>query len=216
LRSGKVLIYSHDTYGMGNIRRTVELCRALTQSAPGVSILVLTGSPLAQSFDVPDNVDVVFFDADRRAASATDEAWPFDARPVIAITGTEAPGRLEAMLAVGPNAMLNKPLRREGIFKALVFAYHNQMHHQKLEEKLAFQQEQVRARSLVTKATLLVMRRFNIDDDEAYAAIRSASMSTNLLVEAFAFSLMSDPNYYMKAIEQGVLRNRAKNRKTAV
>lgn len=165
---------------------------------------------------MPDNVDVVFFDADRRAASATDEAWPFEARPVIAISGTEAPGRLEAMLAVGPNAMLNKPLRREGIFKALVFAYHNQVRHRTLEEKVAFQHEQIRARSLVTKAILLVMRRFNIDDDEAYAAIRSASMSTNLLVEAFVFSLMSDPNHYIKAIEQGILRNRAKNRKTAV
>ena len=165
---------------------------------------------------MPDNVDVVFFDADRRAASPTVEAWPFDSRPVIAITGTEAPGRLEAMLAVGPDAMLNKPLRREGIFKALVFAYHNRKRQRALEEKLAFQQEQVRARSLVTKAILLVMRRFNIDDDEAYAAIRNASMSANLLVEAFAFSLMSDPSHYMKAIEQGLLRNRAKNRKAAV
>ena len=152
---------------------------------------------------MPDNVDVVFFDADRRAASPTDEAWPFEALPVIAITGTEAPGRLEAMLAVSPNAMLNKPLRREGIYKALVFAYHNQVRHRLLEEKVAFQQEQIRARSLVTKATLLVMRRLNIDEDEAFAAVRSASMSANLLVEAFAFSLMSDPNHYMKGDRTG-------------
>lgn len=165
---------------------------------------------------MPDNVDVVFFDADRRAASATEEAWPFEARPLIAITSTEAPGRLEAMLAVNPSAMLNKPLRREGIFKALVFAYHNQARRRELEDKVAFQREQIKARSVVTKAILLVMRRFKIDDDEAYAALRSASMSANLMVEAFAFSLMSDPDHYMKAIEQGVARNRLKNRKAAV
>lgn len=165
---------------------------------------------------MPDNIDVIFFDADRRAASPTDEMWTCETRPLIAITGTEAPGRLEAMLAVNPSAMLNKPLRREGIFKALVFAYHNQERRRELEEKVAFQQEQIKARSLVTKATLLVMRRFKIDDDEAYAAVRSASMSANLMIEAFAFSLMSDPDYYMRAIEQGVARNRTRNRKTAV
>ncbi len=165
---------------------------------------------------LPDNVDVVFFDADRRVASTTEEAWLFESRPLIAITSTEAPGRLEAMLAVNPSALLNKPLRREGIFRALVFAYHNQARRRELEEKLAFQQEQIKARPLVTKAILLVMRRFKIDDDEAYAAVRSASMSANMLVEAFAISLMSDPNPYMQAVEQGIIRNRAKSRKTAV
>lgn len=165
---------------------------------------------------MPDNVDVVFFDADRRAASVSNDAWDFETRPLIAITGTEAPGRLEAMLAVNPSAMLNKPLRREGIYKALVFAYHNQERLRELEEKVALQHEQIKARSLVTKAILLVMRRFKIDDNEAYAAVRSASMSANLMVEAFAFSLMSDPDYHMRAVERGIVRNRAKNRKTAV
>ena len=163
-----------------------------------------------------ENPDVVFFDADRRATSATDELWAFEPRPLIAITGTEAPGRLEAMLAVNPNAILNKPLRREGIFKALVFAYHNEKHRRELEERLAFQQEQIKARPLVIKTIQLVMRRFGVDDDEAYAAVRSASMSANLVVEAFAFSLMSNPDFHMKAVEQGMTRNRARNRKKAV
>jgi len=165
---------------------------------------------------MPGNVDVIFFDADRRATSETVEVWAFEARPLIAITGTEAPGRLEAMLAMNPSAMLNKPIRREGIFKALVFAYHSHKSRREMEERVTFQQEQIKARALVIKAIHIVMRRFRIDDDEAYAAIRSASMSANLVIEAFAFSLMSDPDYYMKAVEQGVVRNRAKNRKTAV
>ncbi len=165
---------------------------------------------------MPDNVDVIFFDADRRATSSTEEVRAFGSRPLIAITGTEAPGRLEAMLAVNPSAMLNKPIRREGIFKALVFAYHSQKRQRELEERVAFQHEQIRARPLLTKAILLVMRRFGIDDDEAFAAVRSASMSANLVIEAFAFSLISDPDGYMKAVEQGLARNRARNRKTAV
>ncbi len=166
---------------------------------------------------VPDDgADVIFFDADRRAASATDELWVLESRPLIAITGTEAPGRLEAMMAVKPSAMLNKPLRREAVFKALVFAFHNQGNRRELEERVAFQQEQVKARPLVTKAILLVMRRFRVDDDEAYAAVRSACMSANLVIEAFAFSLLSDPEAHMKAVDQGIARNRARKRKAAV
>jgi response regulator NasT len=170
--------------------------------------------PIADT--LPENADVVFFDADRRATSAANEFWAFESLPLIAITGTEAPGRLEAMLAVNPSAILNKPLRREGIFKALVFAYHNQKRRRVLEERVAFQQEQIKARPLVIKTIQLVMRHFKIGDDEAYAAVRSASMSANLVVEAFAFSLMSDPDFHMKAVEQGMAKNRAKNRKTAV
>lgn len=165
---------------------------------------------------LPGNIDVIFFDADRRAMPVPGEVWDFEARPLIAITGTEAPGRLEAMLTVNPSAMLNKPLRREGIFKALVFAYHNRDRRRELEERVAFQQEQIKARPLVIKALHLAMRKFRIDDDEAYAAIRTASMSSNLVIEAFAFSLLGDPDHYMKAVEQGMARNRAKNSKAAV
>lgn len=57
--AGKILIYSHDTYGIGNIRRTVELCRTLDSRIPGVSVLVITGSPLSECFEIPGNVGIV-------------------------------------------------------------------------------------------------------------------------------------------------------------
>ena len=52
-----ILMYSHDTYGLGHIRRTMAIARHL--SGPEVNILILTGSPIAGRFPIPYGVDFV-------------------------------------------------------------------------------------------------------------------------------------------------------------
>lgn len=55
----KVLIYSHDTFGLGNIRRMLEVARHLVASSPDVSVLVITGSPMLHAFRIPPGIDYV-------------------------------------------------------------------------------------------------------------------------------------------------------------
>lgn len=55
----KVLIYSHDTFGLGNIRRMLEVARHLVQSSSEVSVLVITGSPMLHAFRIPPGIDYV-------------------------------------------------------------------------------------------------------------------------------------------------------------
>lgn len=55
----KIIFYSHDTYGLGNIRRTMSICQSLMASIPDLSILVITGSPMIQSFRIPEGMDYV-------------------------------------------------------------------------------------------------------------------------------------------------------------
>jgi predicted glycosyltransferase len=52
-----ILMYSHDTYGLGHLRRTMAIAEHLRQH--GVNILILTGSPLAGRYETPDGVDFV-------------------------------------------------------------------------------------------------------------------------------------------------------------
>ncbi len=52
-----ILMYSHDTYGLGHIRRTMAIARSLLRD--GVNILILTGSPIAGRFEFPHGVDFV-------------------------------------------------------------------------------------------------------------------------------------------------------------
>lgn len=52
-----ILMYSHDTYGLGHLRRTMAIADHLRQR--GVNILILTGSPLAGRYETPEGVDFV-------------------------------------------------------------------------------------------------------------------------------------------------------------
>lgn len=53
------MLYSHDTFGLGHLRRSRTIAQSLTASDPGLSALIMTGSPIAGRFDFADRVDHV-------------------------------------------------------------------------------------------------------------------------------------------------------------
>lgn len=59
LSTPKILLYSHDTFGLGNIRRTLLLAQELSEQHPGAAILLITGSQMIHSFRIPDGVDYI-------------------------------------------------------------------------------------------------------------------------------------------------------------
>ncbi|WP_417675385.1 glycosyltransferase family protein [Pseudodonghicola sp.] len=58
-RAPRVMLYSHDTFGLGHLRRSRALAGAITCAAPDASALILTGSPVAGRFAFPRRVDHV-------------------------------------------------------------------------------------------------------------------------------------------------------------
>ncbi len=58
-RKPRILFYSHDTFGLGHLRRSRALAAAITQADPDASALILTGSPVAGRFTFPRRVDHV-------------------------------------------------------------------------------------------------------------------------------------------------------------
>lgn len=52
-----ILMYSHDTYGLGHIRRTMAIASHLL--GPRINILILTGSPIAGRFSFGERIDFV-------------------------------------------------------------------------------------------------------------------------------------------------------------
>ena len=55
----RVMLYSHDTFGLGHLRRSRTIAQALAAQDAGLSALIMTGSPIAGRFDFPDRVDHV-------------------------------------------------------------------------------------------------------------------------------------------------------------
>ncbi len=52
-------MYSHDSYGLGHLRRTLALAEAFVERAPDTNVLVLTGSTVTSAFRMSRGVDVV-------------------------------------------------------------------------------------------------------------------------------------------------------------
>ncbi len=55
----RVLIYSHDSFGLGHLRRCRAIAHSLVDADPAVSVLILSGSPIIGSFDFRSRVDFV-------------------------------------------------------------------------------------------------------------------------------------------------------------
>lgn len=58
-RADRVLIYSHDTYGLGHLRRCLLIAERLLRDRPRRSVLVATGSPRAVAFEFTPGLDLV-------------------------------------------------------------------------------------------------------------------------------------------------------------
>ncbi len=55
----RLIVYSHDAFGLGNIRRMLAICKYLLKSIPKVSILLISGSPVLHSFRMPEGLDYI-------------------------------------------------------------------------------------------------------------------------------------------------------------
>jgi predicted glycosyltransferase len=55
----RILIYSHDSFGLGHLRRCRAMANSLVEQNQNLSVLILSGSPIIGSFDFKSRVDFV-------------------------------------------------------------------------------------------------------------------------------------------------------------
>ena len=58
-KDARILIYSHDSFGLGHLRRCRTIAHALVGGREKLSVLILSGSPIIGSFDFRARVDFV-------------------------------------------------------------------------------------------------------------------------------------------------------------
>ncbi|MGI9482437.1 MAG: glycosyltransferase family protein [Hyphomicrobiales bacterium] len=59
LDNARILMYSHDTFGLGHLRRCRTIAHALVDQFKGLNVLIVSGSPIAGAFDFKARVDFV-------------------------------------------------------------------------------------------------------------------------------------------------------------
>lgn len=74
----KIVVYSHDTFGLGNIRRMLVIAKSLVESDPNTSVLILSGSPMLHAFRIPPQIDYIKLPCLTRTVQGNYEAKHLD------------------------------------------------------------------------------------------------------------------------------------------
>jgi predicted glycosyltransferase len=59
MKKPKILLYSHDTYGLGHLRRSLSIATQIARDIPQAHQLLITGSMVAGAFDLPPRLDLI-------------------------------------------------------------------------------------------------------------------------------------------------------------
>jgi AmiR/NasT family two-component response regulator len=149
-----------------------------------LGLLVATAEPGTDAPRGADGFDLVFFDADEGPAGAT-LPQP-EAVALVALIGSEAPGRLGRVVRQRCAAHLMKPVKASGVFAAVFLAMNEFAARQREAREREALAQRLAGRRLVTKAILAMMAGDGIDDDEAYRRLRRDSMRRRLPIEQIA------------------------------
>lgn len=127
--------------------------------------------------------DFVFFDADM----GHDEQFPWmpgkSPMPIVALVGSEAPGRIEWALRAGAHAQLLKPVGDNGVYSALLIARDAFDAQRALAVEIADLRRRLDERQTVVRAVTLLAAQGAKDDAAAYGQLRQMAMAWRVSFE---------------------------------
>lgn len=134
--------------------------------------------------------DFVFFDTDM----GHDEQFPWKPgqapMPMIALIGSEAPGRVEWALGMGADAQILKPVGDSGVYSALLIARAGFEARRALASEIDGLQARLAERQTVVRAVTILSA--GQDDEAAYAELRRLAMSWRVTIEEAAASVVAN------------------------
>jgi AmiR/NasT family two-component response regulator len=122
--------------------------------------------------------------------------------PIIALIGSEAPGRIAWAMSQGADAQLLKPIGSAGLYGALVIACHSFAERRAMTAEIAALRRRLESREVLAEATALLMVRDNISARAAYQKLRLAAMGARQPIEAAAADLVFVLNALGKSDER--------------
>lgn len=175
--------------------------RALVLHKPHANVAALLRQLVAIGLDaqqfwpsLPDEVrdaDFLFFDVDM----VCNEQFPWQPgeapMPLVAVIGSEAPGRIEWAMSHRADAHLVKPIGSAGIYSTLLIALQKFEERQVLMAEVKELRAQVADRRIIVRAVLHLMGQ-GLSEDEAFSALRAIAMQRRMTLEMAARSLVQD------------------------
>lgn len=174
--------------------------RALILHRPHATVQALTRQLTAIGLKVsecwpelgPESLaaDFVFFDVDM----GHDEQFPWAPgtapMPMIALIGSEAPGRIEWATAQGADAQMLKPVGDSGVYSALLIARQAFEARQSLTLEIAGLRARLADRQTIVRAVTLLAAR-GLDEADAYGQLRQLAMARSETIEQAAHRIVA-------------------------
>ena len=172
------------------LHRPHAVVASVTRQLQAIGLSVKAAWP-----DLPANAasaDFLFFDADM----GFDAQFPWQPGaaplPLIALIGSEAPGRIEWALSAGAQAQILKPVGDGGVYSALLIARHGFAMRQRLTAAVDDLRERLGARQTVVRAIVQLTRGAG-SEDAAYDALRRMAMDGRITLEEAAARVVDAP-----------------------
>lgn len=138
--------------------------------------------------------DALLMDVDLEDANGLDLAERLTAggprRPIVVLTGLEAPELVDRSIASGVEAFLTKPVDDRQLDAALRLALARHGEHEALAAEVSDARQAVHDRKVVEQAKGLLMRAMEIDEPTAFARIRRTARDRNLRLADVARSIV--------------------------
>lgn len=135
--------------------------------------------------------DVIFFDADL----GHDGQFPWQPgtapMPLVALLGSEAPGRVEWAIRQGADAHLLKPIGSAGVYSALVIAQHAHAARMRLLAERDDMQDRLSRRPVVAAAVIAIMQAERTGEQVAYRRLRQIAMDSRRTIEDAAEAIVA-------------------------
>jgi AmiR/NasT family two-component response regulator len=131
--------------------------------------------------------DMVLVDADQGWSGLLPwEPGAAATTPVVALLGSEAPGRIAWAIDQGAGAIIAKPVAAAAVYPALVLALHAFDERRAAERKIETLGQRVRLRAIVAKAVEAIALAQQTDEDAAYRLLRDFAMRRRMTLEQAA------------------------------
>jgi two-component system, response regulator / RNA-binding antiterminator len=175
------------TWSAAVVHRAHRDAEAIARQLERIGVSVSMAWPDLSSTEA----DVVFFDADL----GYDGQFPWTPgeapMPLIALLGSETPGRVEWAISQGADSHLLKPIGSAGIYSALVIASHNFALRQQLFAEVDELRGRLRSRPTVARAIMTIMQFEKVDEATAFRRLRRIAMNLRRNIEDAAQIVMA-------------------------
>lgn len=165
------------------LHREHATVRNLSRQLAAIGLRITTCWPSLDAIAL--GADFVFFDADL----GHDEQFPWppgrSPMPMIALIGSEAPGRIDWALAAGAEAQLVKPVGDSGVYSALLIARAAYDARKALTDDIEALRRRLNERQTIVRAVNFLMIS-GVDEDAAYDRLRHMAMDWRISFEEAA------------------------------